>query len=315
MRNNLKSWIRALAIAIVAGPVLSFASNLAIPNSFSSGTLIQSAQVNANFAAVQTAVNSKQDAITGTCSAGQAMTGVGAGGVPTCASVGLAFGDSVTGSAATSGVTVTNSGAGAGIEGDNSSTNGSAYGVLGQITSTSPGGFSTGVKGENDSSTGLGIGVWGDTKGSGWGVYGTAAMENGVGVLGSSVAGDGVEGESQSASSAGVNASNANATGPGLNISQGYLKVQGAGAGTTTTAFTWTATSANTAGDNTVITNPMTDGNANLLLFVTQNWEPNSVYNPHPVGVYYTGTHWAIFNEDSTTMPTNATFNVLVISP
>jgi hypothetical protein len=111
MRNSLAVWSRALAIAIVAVPVLSLASDLTTPNTFTSGTLIQSAQVNANFAAVQTAVNSKQDAIQGTaCPTCQAVTGVAAlGGALTCAPAGLQFGASVTGSSTPdSGITVVN---------------------------------------------------------------------------------------------------------------------------------------------------------------------------------------------------------------
>ncbi|HUB07495.1 MAG TPA: hypothetical protein VMB50_10865, partial [Myxococcales bacterium] len=100
-----------------------------------------------------------------------------------------------------------------------------------------------------------------------------------------------------------------------LKIGQGYLQVSGAGSNTSTTAFKVTVPATAPGGDNIVIDNPMTNGNPNLLLFVTQNWEPNSVYNPHPVGVYYTGSDWAIFNEDSAMMPANASFNVLVISP
>ncbi|MHB8420369.1 MAG: DUF7452 domain-containing protein [Myxococcales bacterium] len=303
MRNNIKSWIRALAIAIVAVPILSQASNLTTPNSFSSGTLIQSAQVNANFAAVQSAVNSKQDAISGSCAAGQAMTGVGAGGVPTCAATGLAFGASVSGSASTSGVTVANAGAGAGLEGDNSSTDGYAYGVLGQITSTTPGGFSTGVKGENSSTTGLGVGVWGETQGSGWGVYGDALGAGGWGVYGTGPAGG-----------AGVVAANDSATGVALSVGSGYLQVRGAGMNTSTTAFQVVSD-----GSSYILTinNPMTNGNPNLLLFATAIYGTgsNAVYNNHPTGVWYNGSNWTIFNEDRVTMAAGAEFNVLVVSP
>src|SRR5579863_1294606 len=50
------------AVAVVLTPAVIYAANLTIPNTFTSGTPIQSAQVNANFTAVQTAVNAKQDA-------------------------------------------------------------------------------------------------------------------------------------------------------------------------------------------------------------------------------------------------------------
>jgi hypothetical protein len=45
---------------------------------------------------------------------------------------------------------------------------------------------------------------------------------------------------------------------------------------------------------------------------VTQLW--TGVYNPHPVGVFYTGGKWTIFNEDLAAMPVGAKFNVLVIN-
>ncbi len=127
MRNELKLWLRALVLVIVGVPLYSLASNIGTLTSFSPNTLIKSADVNGNFTAITTAVNSKQDAITGACPAGEAVTGVAAvGGALTCAADGLAFGDSVSGTAATSGLTVTNSGTGAAIEGDNSDTVGSS---------------------------------------------------------------------------------------------------------------------------------------------------------------------------------------------
>jgi hypothetical protein len=61
------------------------------------------------------------------------------------------------------------------ISGQNDSTAGSSSGIVGQISSTSPGGFSAGLRGINNGTGGNGIGVWGSQNGSGWGVYGTAA--------------------------------------------------------------------------------------------------------------------------------------------
>ncbi len=158
----------------------------------------------------------------------------------------------------------------------------------------------------------------GDTNGSGYGVWGTAASANGIGVYGLSNSGPGVKGESLVATSAGVVATNSFVTGDGLNIAQGYLQVAGAGNNTSTTAFIWTAAAASlgcASNHCTKIDNPMTNGNASLILSVTQNYTPSAVYNAHPVGIWYDGTNWEIFNEDLATMPTNASFNVLVISP
>jgi hypothetical protein len=77
------------AIAL-ATPVLVWASNLTVPNTFSMGTPISSSQMNTNFQAVQTAVNSKQDAITQTCGGGSAITAIGTNGTTgtaTCSAV------------------------------------------------------------------------------------------------------------------------------------------------------------------------------------------------------------------------------------
>jgi hypothetical protein len=97
----------------------------------------------------------------------------------------------------------------------------------------------------------------------------------------------------------------------------GAIRVAGAGAGTSTPAFIHQATAGNTAGDETTIDNPHCNNHPHAILIVTQNWNPGGGtghYNAHPIGVYYYGSRWAIFNEDSTSMPTNVAFNVLVIN-
>ena len=99
--------------------------------------------------------------------------------------------------AATTLLTLTNSGASAGsnaFEGITNSTAGNASGVVGTVSSTTPGGFSAGVRGINNGTGGLGIGVWGSQAGSGWGVYGTA--NGGIGVNGSAASGIGINGSS-----------------------------------------------------------------------------------------------------------------------
>jgi len=88
-----------------------------------------------------------------------------------------------------------------------------------------------------------------------------------------------------------------------------------AGAG----VFVHTATVGNRAGDYTMITNSLTDGNPNAIVAVTPNWNPggggSGTYNNHPTGVFYDGSKWAIFNQDGTTaIPVNASFNVSVLT-
>ncbi len=297
MRDEIKLWLKVIVIVIVVQPLYSLASNIGTLTSFTAGTPILSADVNANFSAITTAVNSKQDAITTTCPAGQAITGVAAvGGALTCAPAGLAFGDSVTGSATlTAGVTVTqtgNTGNGAAVEGDNSS-DGYGIGVLGQITGSSTLGTSYGVKGENlATSAGGNAGVWGDSQAGGMGVMGTAAS-GGVGVW----------------------ASNSTATGMALSIYEGYLQVQGAGANTATTVFTVVLTGGGTTAAESDFSNPMTDGNSKLILFVVPNFSGTGV-DTHAAAPYYDTTgKWGIYNIDGSAMPAGAGFTVLVIHP
>jgi Clostridial hydrophobic W/Secretion system C-terminal sorting domain/Ricin-type beta-trefoil lectin domain-like len=75
-------------------------------------------------------------------------------------------------------------------------------------------------------------------------------------------------------------------------------------------AFMHTATSP--TGHITIINHPRLNNNPNARLLVTQNWGSAGPYNPNPIGVYYTGTNWAIFNQNFAAMPLNAKFNILL---
>jgi len=82
--------------------------------------------------------------------------------------------------------------------------------------------------------------------------------------------------------------------------------------------FVHKATAANTSGHITTIDYPLTNNKPNAILLVTPNWNPGNVggtYNDHPIGVYYTGGKWTIFNQDFAAMPPNAAFNVIVPRP
>ncbi len=92
--------------------------------------------------------------------------------------------------------------------------------------------------------------------------------------------------------------------------------IPNAGAG----VFVQTASAGNIecASNCTRIDNPLSNGNPNAILFVTQNWNPGGsggTYNSHPIGVYYTGTNWDIFNQDIAAMPVGASFNVMILNP
>lgn len=82
------------------------------------------------------------------------------------------------------------------------------------------------------------------------------------------------------------------------------------------------ATATNIQSDSTIIDDPHTNGQPTAKLFVTSNFNPPTpksgtsvlagVSDPHPIGVYYLGGKWAIFNEDHAPMPVGAAFNVMV---
>jgi hypothetical protein len=70
------------------------------------------------------------------------------------------------------------------------------------------------------------------------------------------------------------------------------------------------ATASNTLANYTQIDNSITNNNPNAVIEVTQDF--TGVYDPHEVGVFYTGSHWAIFNEDGAAMPVGASFDLSV---
>ena len=82
-------------------------------------------------------------------------------------------------------------------------------------------------------------------------------------------------------------------------------------------AFVHTATAANITGNWTTIDHPLTNGNPNAIVLVTQNWNPSGgsgTYNNHPIGVWYSNSaqKWSVFNQDLASMPDGAAFNVIV---
>ncbi len=90
------------------------------------------------------------------------------------------------------------------IVGSNGDTSGSANGVTGVVSSTTPGGFSAGVRGVNNGAGGSGIGVYGSQAGSGWGVYGTAGNSGIGGNFSAGAGGYGVQGAASGAGFGGI---------------------------------------------------------------------------------------------------------------
>lgn len=88
--------------------------------------------------------------------------------------------------------------------------------------------------------------------------------------------------------------------------------------GSGATLYAHTATSANTNGDYTLLDNPVSNNNPNAFVFATANWNPNGTYtgfDSHQTGVWYdrSAGKWGIFNEDTTSMPVGASFNVYIL--
>lgn len=82
--------------------------------------------------------------------------------------------------------------------------------------------------------------------------------------------------------------------------------------------FTHRANPSNITDNSTYIDNPLTNEDPNVILQVTQNWNPKGgpgTYNNHPIGVWYDSDRerWAIFNQDRAAMPDGADFNVSVL--
>lgn len=147
---------------------------------------------------------------------------------------------------------------------------------------------------------------------------------DGVAVWGAAGAGQGVYGISTSPNGVGVYAEGSGSTGTALKVRDGAIEVDGAGLGTDTPVFIHEATAGNiTCGLNhcTQIDHPLTNGDPDAILIVTQNWNPEGVvagtYNDHPIGVWYdsSDSKWEIFNQDFAAMPAGAAFNVLVVKP
>jgi hypothetical protein len=81
--------------------------------------------------------------------------------------------------------------------------------------------------------------------------------------------------------------------------------------------FVQTATAGNSLGESTYISSSLTNGLPGARLMITPVWNPGGsggTVNSHATGVWYDTSQqkWAIFNEDGTGMPKNASFNVMV---
>ena len=65
--------------------------------------------------------------------------------------------------------------------------------------------------------------------------------------------------------------------------------------------------------DYSYISPAITDPNA--VIIVTPRADSGAIWMNHPVGVWYTGSRWAIFNDDGAPMHVGNAYNVLVPRP
>ncbi len=87
-RVTLSSAVTCLASAwVVFFSPVALSLDLTVPNTFVPGTPAVAGDINTNFSATATAVNSKQNRVNGTCPAGQAIQSVLANGTVTCETV------------------------------------------------------------------------------------------------------------------------------------------------------------------------------------------------------------------------------------
>jgi hypothetical protein len=78
-----------------------------------------------------------------------------------------------------------------------------------------------------------------------------------------------------------------------------------------------TATVANIASNATKIDDPVANGNAGAVVFVTHVANPPGAANnfvAKAIGVYYDGSNWNVYTEDGTAFPPNTTYNLAIFS-
>lgn len=84
------------------------------------------------------------------------------------------------------------------------------------------------------------------------------------------------------------------------------------------TRFTHIAKGENTSGHITVLDNDKLNNNPNAKIIIAHMYNPSgalsSKYNDHPIGVYYNGSKWAIYNEDKEDLALETGFFVLIVN-
>lgn len=170
-------------------------------------------------------------------------------------------------------------------------------GVLGISNAPSAGLFTGSVLGNNFS-----------TDPDAYGVVGLTSSTNGAGVAGKTTNGStGVYGLSLNASGPAIKAEALGTSTTAVEIKNGGIKVTGA----SKPIFQITSSISNITGNLVDIPLSTQANNPTDLLVVTPVF--SGTYLNKPIGVWWNGTNWTIFTQDSSPMPVGVTFNVMVV--
>ncbi|MEP2935894.1 MAG: T9SS type A sorting domain-containing protein [Gilvibacter sp.] len=86
--------------------------------------------------------------------------------------------------------------------------------------------------------------------------------------------------------------------------------------GTSVASAIHVANAGNISGNWTSITHPLLDGDPDARFVMTHNWgtsgSASNVILDQIIGAWYTGTNWAIYNEDLAAMPEDVEFNLMI---
>jgi len=154
-------------------------------------------------------------------------------------------------------------------------------------------------------------GVTGVNYGSGTDRYGVIGSSNGTSSGGAYAAGVGAFGDYGLYAygyTTGVLAEHSSG-GTSIELKNGFIKVSGSNK----TAFKHTTGVGNISSNYSYLT--YATPSENDIVIVTHNYSPTGTYLNKAIGVFWDAftSRWCIYNEDLSNMPTNITFNVLVI--
>jgi hypothetical protein len=206
----------------------------------------------------------------------------------------------------------------------------SGFGLVVHNSSTT----GTGIYGAQGTGSGASVPIgyraalWGEAS-QGDAIYGATGSTSGTGVYGYAAAASGttfgVYGQSDSPGGAGVLARGSGTTGTALRISNGAIRVTGAGLASSTPAFVHVITASNTDtnGYYSVINNPYCNNDPNAILFIMplEFVGTNYFFSPNVSLAYDTGDNgiatnrWVISADGANNFWAGQRFNVLVIKP